>query len=292
VSSAVLSRHEVRAFFIRDSAKAVVVVPAAATFIYGSSSSGDPTVGNNARARARARATAVMAQQPNREESSPRKRGGSYESTDAASKGIVSSLTALVNAARPGVERRPCPLERSPPSSPDELLERIRDDYLTNNYLWTGNLDASCYGADCLFNDPTLSFRGIDAYKRNVENLRPIVEAATLGSNSGSRSDLLSIVIARDAGYIETRWNMVGDLHGLPWKPRVDVVGRTKFWYEYNQIQQQPNATVALTSTQRTGETGECVVVHYDEEWEIPAYQALLQLVTPSSWWRLGPLSR
>jgi hypothetical protein len=243
--------------------------------------------------------------------SKKRKKGETYESSDAASKGIVSSLTTLVNAAVPALSplmfRRPlapsgassedeegtrgserasaeaaakwrCP--PPPPSTPEELLERIRDDYLVRNYLWTGDLDASCFDEDCLFNDPTLSFRGIETYRRNVRGLRPVVEALTTGgahcsNNNNTRSDLINIRIDRRRGYIETRWKMVGDLIRLPWKPRVDVVGRTKFWYRTGW--QHPRASP------RANDTASCLVVHYDEEWEIPAYRALLQLVTPSS---------
>ena len=57
---------------------------------------------------------------------------------------------------------------------------------------------------------------------------------------------------------------MVGELNAIPWKPKIDVIGRTKFWYK-----------------QEDG-CDNFRVVFYDEEWEIPAGKALLQLITPS----------
>ena len=91
-------------------------------------------------------------------------------------------------------------------------------------------------------------------------------------------------------GYIQTRWNMIGDLKRLPWKPRIDVIGRTKFWFV-----QKNKATIstATTTTQRDDDDDDddtnaddvvyyYQVVAYDEEWEIPAAKALLQLVTPA----------
>ena len=61
---------------------------------------------------------------------------------------------------------------------------------------------------------------------------------------------------------------MVGDLTGLFWKPRIDVIGRTKFWF-------------------KTDENGDVRVYFYDEIWEMPAAKALLQLITPAA--RKGP---
>jgi Uncharacterized conserved protein (DUF2358) len=231
-----------------------------------------------------------------------------FESTDLASKGLVSILTSLVNSV---MERLPDqspqytgtstlssvertvnpPSERAdasaldgcsdgsqqvphrPPRTPDELLERIRNDYTANNYLWTGNLDVSAFDPQCTFQDPTLSFRGTEKFVRNVRNLRPVVEAVV----TACRSDLLSIRLNEEDGYVQTRWNMVGDLRRLPWKPQINVVGRTKFWYR--------SAPLPPSTDDRGSEVDETavVVVRYDEEWEIPAYRALLQLVTPGS---------
>jgi hypothetical protein len=60
---------------------------------------------------------------------------------------------------------------------------------------------------------------------------------------------------------------MVGDLK-LPWRPRIDVIGRTKF-----RFQQQD---------------GGYQVYSYDEVWEMPAGNALLQLITPAGTVRSG----
>jgi hypothetical protein len=191
----------------------------------------------------------------------------SYQDTDGASKGLVSSLTGLVNSlsnsntqnnAQQGTSNSKSP----PPTSPQELLRRIRDDYVVNNYLWTGNLDIGCFQNDCRFTDPTLTFQGTDTFTKNTQNLVPLVEAFC----ENYESNLLDIELQSDPNdpksmYIQSRWNMVGELNGLFWKPKIDVIGRTKFWFHQDDA---------------------CQVFFYDEEWEIPAYQALLQLVTPA----------
>ena len=147
------------------------------------------------------------------------------------------------------------------PTSPQDLLERIRADYVVKNYLWTGDIDLSAFDRQCRFTDPTISFTGTDTFVENIKNLRPIVDALTktdVFSQNNCRSELLDIYLNDDDGYVQTRWNMVGELNVLPWKPRIDVIGRTKFWFD---------------ETIR--------VYFYDEEWEIPAGKALLQIITP-----------
>jgi hypothetical protein len=137
-------------------------------------------------------------------------------------------------------------------------MNRIRDDYVLRNYLWTGDIDLACFDENCRFTDPTISFESRDTFVRNTENLNILVDKLA----SGTKSDLLDISVTED--YVESRWNMVGDLTGLPWKPRIDVIGRTKFWYR-----KELNG-------------GDLRVYFYDECWEMPAGKALLQLITPA----------
>lgn len=198
----------------------------------------------------------------------------SYESSASVTKGLVSSLTSLTNNIFGGNSNKESTTgtavleisQNTPPTSPEELLIRIQKDYTQNNYLWTGNIDTSSFVSNCTFTDPTLSFVGVDKYVENVGNLVPIVEYA-LGSEQISNSTLLDITLEKEKGYIQTRWNMIGELNALFWKPKIDVIGRTKFWYQEKETNSNNNAVQ---------------VYFYDEEWEIPAGLALLQLVTPA----------
>lgn len=202
-------------------------------------------------------------------------RGGSYESSAPVTKGFVSSLTSLTNsilrAKQYTTASRSAATESNivsrAPTSPQELLSRIHDDYTENNYLWTGALDTSSFVYNCTFTDPTLSFVGVEKYIKNVGNLVPIVKYL-LGDEQSSRSDLMNIALNDEEKYVETRWNMVGELNTLFWKPKIDVIGRTKFWYQESSQEKDDAIDSAFK------------VYFYDETWEIPAGLALLQLVT------------
>ncbi|CAJ1935741.1 unnamed protein product [Cylindrotheca closterium] len=178
----------------------------------------------------------------------------SYSDTDAASKGFVSALTNVFNAAAGPSEDNSIRKQKASPKNVEELQSRIRDDYEINNYLWTGKLDLDCFTDSCRFTDPTLTFQGTDKFKQNTDSLIPLVERFVENYQS------ILLDIRRTDEYIETRWNMVGELNGLFWKPEINVIGRTKFWFNPKDY----------------------LVYFYDESWEVPAFQALLQLVTPA----------
>jgi hypothetical protein len=230
----------------------------------------------------------------------PQKPMSSYDTSDGASKGLVSSLTRLVNwfsddktndmtaAMRTQQQEQKSPsvmtevILPTTPTSPIELFERIRQDYTRNNYLWTGQLDIGCFEESCQFTDPTISFQGTDTFVRNTQNLVPLVETYC----TNTQSILLNATLCEQ--YVETRWNMVGSLSGgifRYWQPQINVIGRTKFWYRRQDDGPQRKGDNDEGSRDRVddGDTGRPLKVYfYDEAWEIPAYQALLQLVTPA----------
>ena len=222
----------------------------------------------------------------------------SYDDSDNASKGLVSSLTSLVNwfsgdgntdsdkvdskngvitttSAKTGVSS-----SSTPPTTSNELLERICNDYTKNNYLWTGNIDASCFDQNCKFTDPTISFDGLDTFVTNTQNLVPIVKNVC-GDDLSVNTDSILLNATLTNEYVETRWNMVGNLTSsifqyLPFDPQINVIGRTKFWYTQHQ---DPSA---IEDDGNVADGSIIQVYFYDEEWEVPAYQALLQIITPA----------
>ena len=218
-----------------------------------------------------------------------------YNDSDGASKGIVGSLTGIVNKFSASIAKyssltteaatSSSSSSSSAPKSSEELLDRIRKDYDERNYLWTGDLDLECFRKDCVFTDPTISFVGTNKFTENTQNLVPIVEAFA----EDYRSELLSISLGSgsssgnnqndgDEFYVESRWNMVGSLTASPWlfwKPKIDVIGRTKFWF-------RKEAPGDDDDDSNSSDDGVFKVYFYDESWEIPAWKALLQIITPA----------
>ena len=175
------------------------------------------------------------------------------ESTSSPIKALVSSLTNLVggDVSNEAVETEP----RPGLVTPEQLLDGIRDDYVERLYLWTGDIDAELYDDDCTFTDPTLSFRGLATFQKNLAALQPFLSALVKSPSI----DLYSCELDEPSNRLEASWRMVGDLN-LPWRPCIDLKGRTKFRY----------------SPERNGR-----IVAYEEEWELDAGKALLQLITP-----------
>ena len=166
----------------------------------------------------------------------------------------------------------------------------------------------SSFVTNCTFTDPTLSFVGVDTYIRNVGNLVPVVnwlllDSEQISSSSSSnndsninmwpgdsKSDLLSISLNKDEQYIETRWNMIGTFNKLLWKPRIDVIGRTKFWYREVVVDDTASSKEEDGDDVHNIENGKekkekekkvyYQVYFYDEMWEVPAGLALMQLIT------------
>jgi hypothetical protein len=88
----------------------------------------------------------------------------SFSSTPSAVKGLVSALTAAINALSgavepPRVDDADDEALQQPPVTPEALLAGVRGDFTERGYLWTGDISAELYDRDCTFTDPTLSFR-------------------------------------------------------------------------------------------------------------------------------------
>lgn len=182
-----------------------------------------------------------------------------FDQTPAVVKSAVSALTDLFvgldTRQKSGNQAAVAPPHVLVSHTPEQLLEGLRRDYL-EAYLWTGDIDPSLYEPSCSFTDPTISFKGLDVFQRNVASLRPLV------NNFVDRYgvQLLSIERVDDESSIVARWRMWGELNFF-WKPCIDVVGRTQFIYS----PQNGNRVCA-----------------YNETWEISAAEALLQLLRPN----------
>ena len=144
--------------------------------------------------------------------------------TSAATRGLVSSLTAAVNALG-GKATQPTVRQREVASLTSEaVLAGLRRDFVENEYLWSGKITPELYDEECVFTDPTLSFSGLSTFEANLENLDPWINRFV--PSADRRVELSSLRLVAPAGMgddatpaIEAEWRMVGDI-SLPWRPR------------------------------------------------------------------------
>ena len=204
-----------------------------------------------------------------------------YKETSGAVKGLVSGLTAVVNAfgvgggdvassGSSGATRRERREARPPPSTPrnpSALAADIAREFTEAKYLWTGDINPEMYDLYCTFTDPTLSFAGLETFQRNLANLQPVLSRLVRDSDV----ELYSCELAGDeqggggGGAVRARWRMTGNLR-VPWRPRIDLEGQTTFTFkDYG------------------GDRG-CLITAYQEEWGLSAGEAVMQLVTPFKW--------
>ena len=181
----------------------------------------------------------------------------SYGETSAGVRTLVSSLTAVVNALG-GKKSESVPRERERSTlTSQEVLSGLRRDFVENEYLWSGKITAELYDEDCVFTDPTLSFAGLSTFEANLANLDPWIERFV--PPTSRKCELKSIALVDGGEAVEAEWRMLGDL-ALPWKPRLDLDGRTRY-------------TLG-------GEGGR--IVAYEESWAVTPFDALAQLVKPA----------
>ena len=117
------------------------------------------------------------------------------------------------------------------------------------------------YDLFCTFTDPTLSFVGLETFETNLRNLQPFLTALVRDADV----ELFACELDEPSRRVRASWRMTGNL-ALPWRPRIDLRGRTTFTY-YD-----------------AGAERGCLIEAYDEEWEIGAGEAVAQLARPWKW--------
>ncbi|XP_065851903.1 uncharacterized protein [Euphorbia lathyris] len=135
-------------------------------------------------------------------------------------------------------------------SSVDDVIMILKTDY-ENAYFVTGNFTLSIYTEDCLFEDPTIRFRGTELYLRNLKLLVPFFDSPSIGlQNIEKGADSETTLLAT--------WKLRTYLK-FPWKPLISIDGSTT--YELNN---------------------EFKVVRHAESWNVSALEAVGQIFSPS----------
>lgn len=177
-----------------------------------------------------------------------------YGDTQIGIKIVIQGLTTISNLF----------LNNSPAESrvykktdltPIEILNGVIGDF-ENGYLFSGQIDSEIYNEECVFTDPTLSFKGLSTFERNIKALKPILDKF-VGDSSVILYDCQLDVAAKE---VKAIWRMSGAVN-LPWRPRIELTGNTILSYDTNKGGR---------------------IVDYYERWDLPAATALLQLFRPS----------
>jgi len=187
-----------------------------------------------------------------------------YEESSDAVKLIVGGLTTLTNLFNSDSDSTKdnggIAYRGVTSFTPKQLYDEVVRDF-DNGYLFSGDINYSIYDNDCVFTDPTISFRGLSTFKRNIQSLQPVLRALL----SDKLVVLYSSQLSPESNRISAKWRMSGGVN-LPWRPRIELTGETQFTYNGGG-----------------GDEGDspALIRDYYEQWDISAADALLQLLSP-----------
>ncbi|CAI9275067.1 unnamed protein product [Lactuca saligna] len=137
-------------------------------------------------------------------------------------------------------------------SSLDDIMMILKSDY-DNAYFVTGNFTSGIYTDDCIFEDPTIRFRGKELYSRNLKLLVPFFEHPSISLQS------INKVINSETESVMASWRLRTYLK-LPWRPLILIDGITVYDLD-NRFR----------------------IVKHVESWSVSPLEAIGQIFTPSS---------
>ncbi|XP_044483069.1 uncharacterized protein LOC123209247 isoform X3 [Mangifera indica] len=134
----------------------------------------------------------------------------------------------------------------------DDVVTTLKTDY-DHAYFVTGIFTSEIYDEDCIFEDPTIRFRGKELYSRNLRLLVPFfefpsIELQKIEKGANSNND-----------FVLATWKLRTYLK-LPWRPFISIDGSTV--YELNS---------------------ELKIINHAESWNVSALEAIAQIFTPSN---------
>ncbi|KAK4849793.1 hypothetical protein QYF36_000851 [Acer negundo] len=134
----------------------------------------------------------------------------------------------------------------------DDVVTVLKSDY-ENAYFVTGTFTSAIYVEDCLFEDPTISFRGTELYSQNLRLLVPFFESPSI------RLQKIEKGINSKTNTVVAAWKLRTYLK-LPWRPLISIDGSTI--YELND---------------------EFKIIRHAESWNVSALEAIGQIFTSSN---------
>ncbi|KAF6996534.1 hypothetical protein CFC21_012863 [Triticum aestivum] len=136
----------------------------------------------------------------------------------------VSAVTELLRALSPKKPRQAVEAvdaELESPRSVEEVVAVLEADY-RRAYFLTGNFTLDIYAEDCLFEDPTIKFRGRSRYSQNLDLLVPFFDSPSLQLENIDKG------LRVDTKFIIATWTLRTYLK-LPWRPLIAIRGNTTY---------------------------------------------------------------
>ncbi|XP_042517097.1 uncharacterized protein LOC122091297 [Macadamia integrifolia] len=133
----------------------------------------------------------------------------------------------------------------------DDVMVVLKSDY-DSAYFVTGNFTPTIYAEDCIFEDPTIKFRGKDLYSRNLKLLVPFFDGPSIVLQKIEKG------MNSQTNFVLATWELRTYLK-LPWRPLISIEGSTV--YDLGD---------------------EFKIVRHAERWNVSALEAVAQIFTPS----------
>ncbi|KAG8081240.1 hypothetical protein GUJ93_ZPchr0007g4189 [Zizania palustris] len=110
--------------------------------------------------------------------------GSGGDGTPPLVRAAVSAITELLRVLSPknprvALQKGATGAELDLPCSVDDVVTVLEADY-QQAYFLTGNFTPDIYAEDCLFEDPTIKFRGRSRYSQNLDLLVPFFDSPSL----------------------------------------------------------------------------------------------------------------
>ncbi|XP_074576519.1 uncharacterized protein LOC141833025 isoform X2 [Curcuma longa] len=138
---------------------------------------------------------------------------------------VVGGVTELLKLVSPRKQRdeedRNAGNAPSLAHSVDDVVRILREDY-DRAYFLTGDFTTDIYVDDCLFEDPTISFRGRDRYSQNLDLLVPFFDCPSLKLEKIEKGCKVEMDFIIATWYLRTYLK-------LPWKPLIAIKGTTTY---------------------------------------------------------------
>eukprot|EP00898_Chlorokybus_atmophyticus_P000628 jgi/Chlat1/1566/Chrsp123S01847 len=163
----------------------------------------------------------------------------------------VSLVTGLLSLAgkRQG-STTPASSKKASIGSVEEAITLLREDF-AEEYFVTARINADLYDDNCLFADPTVSFRGLERWRRNISLLMPFFINPTI--------TLLDVQVTSPLLLLAS-WRLTTHLK-LPWRPYININGMTDYTLDQESLR----------------------VTAHVERWDVSPLQAIGLIFRPGS---------